>query len=87
MGLVRDVTSQRQTEVALARERDFVRVVLDTSNALIAANSDRMKTSQAIRINPREAEVPGHGISLEMGALAALREIEKQLPGCRLSAK
>lgn len=35
VGLVRDATAQHQAEVALARERDFSRVVLDTSNALI----------------------------------------------------
>lgn len=36
LGILCDLTSQRQTEVALARERDAARAVLDTSTALIA---------------------------------------------------
>jgi PAS domain S-box-containing protein len=35
IGMVQDVSGQRRTEVTLARERDFIRVVLDNTGALI----------------------------------------------------
>ena len=35
VGLLHDVTAQRRTEIELARERDFIRVVLDTTDAMI----------------------------------------------------
>jgi len=36
LGIAQDITCQKDIELALARERDFIRVVLDTSDALIA---------------------------------------------------
>lgn len=35
IGVVQDVTLQRRTEIELARERDFINVVLDTTDAMI----------------------------------------------------
>lgn len=35
IGLAQDVTAQKRIEVDLARERDFIRVVLDTTDAMI----------------------------------------------------
>ncbi len=36
LGIVQDISNQKEVELALAKERDFVRIVLDTSDALIA---------------------------------------------------
>ncbi|WP_321476583.1 PAS domain-containing protein [uncultured Paludibaculum sp.] len=48
LGVGQDITAQKRIELALARERDFVRVVLDSSSALIAVLNMR---GQLIRWN------------------------------------
>ena len=49
-----DVTGQRRTEVALARERDFIRVVLDTAGAMIVV-LDRLGRPEEAREKYRRA--------------------------------
>ncbi len=39
----------------------------------------REKNAKLIRINPRDPELPGDGISLSMGALEALQAIDEKI--------
>jgi NAD-dependent SIR2 family protein deacetylase len=65
------------------RERDpagLVVVELGGGSAVpTVRNESERRAGQLIRINPREPEVPPGGISIPLGALAALERIDAQL--------
>ncbi len=84
VGVVRDVTGQRQTEVALARERDFIRVVLDTSTALIAVLDPQgrlVRWNQACQrlTGYHESELRGATLSSRLVAPARVHTLKSDL--------
>lgn len=66
------------------RNIDETRLVTIELGAGLAVPSVRIECESLagtlIRINPREADVPENGISLPVGALAALRGIDERIP-------
>ncbi|HEY3443392.1 MAG TPA: PAS domain S-box protein [Paludibaculum sp.] len=76
IGALQDVTPHKQVEVALARERDFIRVVFDSSNALIVVLDLQ---GRLIRWNRRCEEITGfHESDLRNKRILHLIEEERE---------
>jgi len=76
IGALQDVTPHKQVEVALARERDFIRVVFDSSNALIVVLDLQ---GRLIRWNRRCEEITGfHESDLRDKLIMQLIEEEQE---------
>ena len=76
IGALQDITPHKQVELALARERDFIRVVFDSSNALIVVLDLQGKL---IRWNRRCEEITGfHESDLRNKGILQLIEEEQE---------
>ena len=76
IGALQDVTPQIRTEVALARERDFIRVVFDSSNALIVVLDLK---GGLVRWNRRCEQITGyHESDLREKSIMQLIEDERE---------